>query len=176
MKKDPRKNSKKKARKRRKRGSARPIFRAALPFLPFVGPPLITAFIYMWLYTDMNIVSIPARDLKDQKEKLIKHNDSVRLRIEELQAPARIESIAREKLGMISPQEYGLVALDEPMQPPEGFSQKPHLAENSLQASRGLESLLGLLSAESPGPVNRGGELTNAPQGAASDDSALQSG
>ena len=176
MKKGAKTKTKKKAGKRRSRGSARPNLRAILPFLPILGPPVITAFIYMWLYTHMNIISIPTKDLRDQREKLIKHNDSIRLRVEQLQAPARIESIAREKLGMISPQEYRLVALDEPMQPPEDFPREPRLAENDPQASGRLEGLFGFLDTESSGSANRDKELTGALQDAAEDEPARQSG
>jgi cell division protein FtsL len=133
------KKTRKKTRKRIARGSATASLRAVLPFLPIFGPPLVTVFIYMWIYTHMNIISIPARELRQQKERLQKENDSIRLRVEELQSLGRIERIARTKLGMISPQDYRQVALDESMRPPEDFPAKPGSGESGLQASTGLK-------------------------------------
>ena len=75
------KKVRKKSRKRSVRGSATANLRAVLPFLPIFGPPLVTVFIYMWIYTHMNIASIPARELRQQKERLQKENDSIRLRV-----------------------------------------------------------------------------------------------
>jgi len=132
-------SAKKKKKKRRSRSAARKSLKSLLPYLPFVAPIVITLFIYMWLHTRMNIIGMPTKRLRDQKKELIKQNDYLLLRIEELQAPARIEAIARRKLGMITPQEYRLVALDEPMQPPEGVSAGPRPEENKMQANTGSE-------------------------------------
>lgn len=172
------KTRKKKARKNRKRAlnSARRNLNTLLPLLPFAAPPIITAFIYMWLYTHMNIVSIPTEELRNQKQELIKQNDSIRLRIEELQAPAHIESIAREKLGMIPPQEYGLVTLDEPMRPPGGFPAGPRRAAGSLRASKGSEGLFGFLNLGSSGSLSKRGEFAGASQETAPMDTARQPG
>jgi cell division protein FtsB len=131
------KKARKKTRKRIARGSAAASLRALLPFLPIFGPPLVTVFIYMWIYTHMNIISIPARELRQQKERLHKENDSIRLRVEELQSLGRIERIARTKLGMISPQDYRQVALDESMWSPEDFSAGPGVGEGGPQATTG---------------------------------------
>lgn len=86
-----------------------------------IAPLIVTAFIYAWQYTRINIVAQPIEKLRAERRDFIKHNDSLRLRIEQLQAPARIESIARDKLGMISPEKWQVVALDEPIRPPEAI-------------------------------------------------------
>lgn len=167
------KKRKKKSKKRRSRSTAAVNLKAVIPFLPFAAPPLITAVIYMWLYTSMNIASIPTRELREHKAKLIKENDSIRLRIQELQAPARIEPIARNKLGMISPQEYRLVALDEPILPPESLFAGPRPAESILEASKGSEGLFGFLNNEY---LNKRGDFAGASQEATPVEAARQSG
>jgi len=116
-----------------------------LRFLPWVAPILITAFTYAWLYTRINIVALPIERLRARKTDLVKQNESIRLRIEKLQAPARIESIAREKLGMLSPQKWQVVALDEPIQPPdqtEGAAPRP---EHAVASERESTRLFGFL-------------------------------
>ncbi|UCD58699.1 MAG: cell division protein FtsL [Candidatus Hydrogenedentota bacterium] len=106
-------------KKRRPRSVARRNLKNSLRFLPITALLIMTAFIYAWQHTRMNIVGLPIESLRAKKADLVKQNDSIRLRIERLQAPARIESIAREKLGMISPERWQVVALDGPMQPPD---------------------------------------------------------
>lgn len=108
-----------KKRKRRPRSITRRNLKNLLRFLPVIAPLLITAFIYTWQHTRMSIVGAPVEGLRADRTDLIKHNDSIRLRIEQLQAPARIETIAREKLGMVSPEKWQVVTLDHPTQPPE---------------------------------------------------------
>jgi cell division protein FtsL len=168
------KKTKKKAKKKRRaNNTARRNLRALLPYLPFILPIILTAFIYMWIYTSMNINAMPIGELKEEKTELIKHNDSIRLRIEELQAPARIEKIAREKLGMISPEGYRMIALDEPMWPPGIVRVEPRPVENSLQANKGSEGLFGFLDI---GSLNKGGKHTGASREIASEQAARQSG
>jgi cell division protein FtsB len=138
----------KSSQRRRKRRSKSVIMRnlrKPLRYLPWIAPFLITAFIYAWLYTRINIVGLPIEPLRAQKRDLVKQNESIRLRIEQLQAPARIESIARAKLGMLSPQKWQVVALDEPMQPPDetgGAAQKPG---HGLASNRESVRLFGFL-------------------------------
>ncbi len=110
---------KKKKKKRRPKSVIRHYLKNSLPFVPMIAPLILTVFIYAWLHTRITIVGQPLENLRAERRDLIKHNDSLRLRIEQLQAPARIESIAREKLGMISPEKWQVVALDEPIRPPE---------------------------------------------------------
>lgn len=119
-------------KKRRPKNSQRQILKKTLRFLPFLAPLLLTAFLYAWLYTRMNIVGLPIEELRDTKRNLIKQNESIHLRIEQLQAPARIESIARNKLGMVSLEKWQVVALDEPLQPPdeEAPEQRGRASEN----------------------------------------------
>lgn len=171
MKKRAKKTSKKK--KRRANNTARRNLKALLPYLPFILPIILTAFIYMWIYTSMNIKAMPIGELNKKKIELIKHNDSIRLQIEELQTPARIEKIAREKLGMISPEGYRMIALDEPMRPPGIVHVEPRPAENSLQANKGSEGLFGFLNNES---LNEGGKHMGASREIASEQAARQSG
>jgi cell division protein FtsL len=94
-------------------------FKDFMRLAPFVAPLIVTAFVYAWLYTRINITGLPINELRSRQSDLVKRNDSIRLRIEQLQAPARIESIARRKLGMVSPEKWQVVAVDEPVNPPE---------------------------------------------------------
>jgi cell division protein FtsL len=170
MKKNPKKTSKK---KKRANNTLRRHLKALLPFMPYIIPLIITAFIYMWLYTSMNIKAMPIAQLKKQKQELIKQNDSIRLQIEELQANERIESIARTKLGMTSPEGYSLVALDEPMRPPGIVHLEPHPVAQDLQANKGSEGLFGFLTI---GSLNKGEKHTGALIETASEQVARQSG
>ncbi len=94
----------------------------------------------------MNIESISIENLRARRNDLIKQNDSLRLRIEKLQAPARIESIAYKKLGMISPQERHIITLDEPLEPPKQAVESSYPEEDerlsSSKKSVGLSELL----------------------------------
>ncbi len=109
---------KKKKKKRRPKSVTTHNLKNWLLYLPIIGPPIITAFIYMWLHTRMNIVDLTTEELRAKKRDLIRHTDSIQLRIEQLQAPERIESIAREKLKMILPHKWQVVPVDESTQPP----------------------------------------------------------
>jgi cell division protein FtsL len=170
VKKNAKKTSKK---KKRPNNAARRNLKAMLPFLPFIIPLIITAFIYMWLYTSMNIRAMPIAELKKEKRELVKQNDSIRLEIEELQANGRIESIARKKLGMAPPEGYSLVALDEPMRPPGTINVEPHPSAQRLQANKGSEGIFGFFKI---GSLNEGGKHTGVPQDSASEQAARQSG
>jgi cell division protein FtsB len=111
--------SQEKRRKRRLRSSARKNLKQGLKILPFILPPVATAFILTWLYTRSNIVALPIEGLRVERTNLIKRNDTLRLNIEQLQAPYRIDPIARKKLGMISPEVWQVVVLDKPVRAPE---------------------------------------------------------
>jgi len=127
-------NSQKK--KRRSKSKSRRNLKQSLRFLPIILPLILTAFIYMWQHTRMNIVSISIEKLQTKRRDLIKQNDSIRLRIEQLQAPARIESIARKKLGMISPEKRHVVALDEPSQPSRRAVESTQLVDERVSSSQ----------------------------------------
>ncbi len=139
-------NRKAKKKKRRARSMARRNVKEALRFLPMVAPLIITAFIFMWQNTRTNIDSMPVEQLQAKKRKLTKQNDTIRLRIEVLQAPKRIESIAREKLGMISPQQYRLIALEEPIRSPGPAARGNPGIERNAQAGKKSEGLFDLLT------------------------------
>jgi cell division protein FtsL len=171
MKKKAKKTTKKK--KRRPNNAARKNFKALLPYLPYVGPIILTAFIYMWIYTSMNINAMPIGKLKENRRELVKYNDTIRLQIEELQAPERIEKIARKKLGMISPEGYGMIALDEPMRPPGIVRVEQRPATSSLQANKKSEGLFGFLNI---GSLNEGGRHMGASPEIAPEQVARQSG
>ncbi|MBI4831829.1 MAG: cell division protein FtsL, partial [Candidatus Lindowbacteria bacterium] len=113
------KTSSAKKRKRRAKSLTRRHLKNTLRYLPFAGPLIITAFIYTWQHTRLNIVGLPIESLRAKRTEIVKQNDSIRLRIEKLQAPQRIEAIAHEKLGMSLPQTWQVVALDQPMEPPQ---------------------------------------------------------
>lgn len=169
------KSEKKKGRKKKRRASnaARHNLKNMLRFLPLIAPLTITAFIYMWQHTRINIVGLPLETLRAKKVELVKQNDSFRLRIEQLQAPARIESIAREKLGMISPQKYQLVALDEPMQPPEGTVAESRRAEPRAPTMRQSAGLFEFLKI---GFLKKRGKFGSASRETASSEAARKSG
>jgi hypothetical protein len=76
---------------------------------------------------------------------LVKQNDSIRLRIEQLQAPQRIETIAHEKLGMSLPETWQVVALDQPMRPPRSAGERIRRAEGQLPPIEKSAKLLGFL-------------------------------
>ena len=130
-------------KKRCLRSATRRAAKDAQRFLPLLAPLIITAFIYMWQHTRTYIDSLPVEKMQSQKRELAKQNDSLRLRIQELQAPDRIEAIARGKLGMTAPQEYRLIALDEPMQRPGGDPVTGRAAGNDARAGQGAEGQVG---------------------------------
>jgi cell division protein FtsL len=173
----PTKSQKKRRKKRKARNTARQSIKALLPLLPFIAPIVATAFVYMWIYTSMNINSMPIAKLRGQRKELMKQNDSIQLRIEELQAPRRIESIAQKKLGMIPPKEYRVVVLDEPMRPPGIAADTQHPPEKRLRAKKESEGLLGFLNIGSLGSLNeRETKLEDAPQKTASERAVRQPG
>jgi hypothetical protein len=99
----------------------------------------------MWQHTRINIISLSIEKLRSKKQDMVKQNDSIHLRIEQLQAPARIESIARKKLGMISPQKRHVIALDDLLQPLEQVVERNQLVDQKLssrQESAGLFEFL----------------------------------
>jgi len=136
------KNQKK---KRRSKSKSRRNLRQFLRFLPIVAPLILTAFIYMWQHTRMNIVSISIEKLRAKRRDLIKQNDSIRVRIEQLQAPTRIELIAREKLGMISPEKRHIIPLDEPFQPPRRAVESTRLVDERVSSSQKAAGLFRFL-------------------------------
>lgn len=140
MKKSQRKSGARK--KRRPKSIAARNLKSSLRYIPFIAPIAITAFIYAWLHTRMNIVGLPIESLRARKRDLIKQNDSIRLRIEQLQAPARVESIAREKLGMVSPESWQVVAVDEPTRPP-GATFETCTARHELSSGHNEAGLFG---------------------------------
>ena len=108
----------KKKKRRRPKSLIRRNLKNWLRFFPLLAPLIMTAFAYTWLHTRLNIVTLPIQSLRAKKTDLIKQNDSIRVCIERLQAPDRIESIARTKLGMVPPEKWQVVALEEPLQTP----------------------------------------------------------
>lgn len=139
-----------KRKKRRQRNLVRKNLRQSFQALPFIVPLIATAFIYTWLYTRTNIIALPIEGLRVEKVNLLKHNDTLRLNIEQLQAPHRIEAIARKKLGMISPEIWQVVVLDKPVRAPQAAVQLAGAAE-PLESDR----LLGSLRAPDAGPSAR---------------------
>ena len=171
MSQSPKKSRKKRKRQRKAGATVRHSLKPLLPYLPFIAPIAVTAFAYMWIYTDMNIKAMPITKLKEQARELRERNDSIRHRIEELQAPGRIESIAQEKLGMITPEEYRVVVLDEPMWPPGIAGQTQRPAEKHMQAKRESEGIFGFL-----GISERETKVEDVPQKTASGRSVRQPG
>lgn len=171
MKKSAKQQNRKK--KRRSRSAARRSIKDMLRFLPIAAPLIMTAFIYMWQHTRANIVGAPVEKLRARKMALIKQNDSIRVQIEKLQAPGRIESIAQKKLGMIAPQEYRLIALDEPMRPPGVELERNAVADADMQTSREPERRFGFLK---PGFLKKKREPGSAPEKTASTQTGRQSG
>lgn len=173
MTKKAKKTSKKAKKKRRSNNVARKHLKALLPYLPYIMPIILTAFIYMWIYTSMNIYAMPIGELIQEKNEIVKYNDTIRLRIEELQAPERIDEIARKRLGMISPAGYRMIALDEPMRPPAIVRVEQRPAEHSLQANKGSEGLFGFLNI---GSLNKRGKHVGGSRETAPEQPAPQSG
>jgi cell division protein FtsL len=108
-----------KKRRRRPKSLIRKNLKQSLGILRFILPPVLSAFISTWLYTRSNIIALPIEGLRIEKATLTKNNDALRLTIEQLQAPHRIEAIARKKLGMIPPEMWQVVVLDKPLRAPE---------------------------------------------------------
>ncbi len=165
------KSQKKRKTKRKTRNMARRYLKALLPYVPFIAPVVATAFAYMWIYTSMNIKAMPITELRKQRKEIRKQNDSIRLRIEELQAPGRIESIAQKKLGMIQPEEYRVVVLDEPMRPPGIAGETRSPAEKRMQAKKESEGLFGFLDIN-----ERGKKVGDTPRKTASERIVSQPG
>lgn len=145
MKTAPKEQNRKKKKRRRPKSVTRRNLKTWLRHLPIIAPIVMTAFIYTWQHTRMNIVGLPIEDLRVKKKELAKQNDSIRLRIEQLQAPARIESIARKKLGMISPEKWQVIALDHPVRPPEAAVETDRRADSNLVSSEKMVGLSGTL-------------------------------
>jgi cell division protein FtsB len=154
----PPKKSPDRRKKRRSRSFARKNLKQSLRLLPFLLPAIFTAFIYTWLYTRTNIVALPIEGLRNEKASLLKHNDSLRLKIEQLQAPYRIEAIARNKLGMISPEVWQVVVLDKPVRAPERAAQ---MAANAQPLKS--NGLLGSLRVPSDNPKRIASQETGRP-------------
>jgi len=143
----PKKNVQAKKKKRRPKSLVLKNLRQIIQIAPFLFPIIVTAFTYSWLYTRTNIVAHPIEGLRSRKVNLMKRNDALHLSIEQLQAPQRIEAIAREKLGMISPERWQVVVLDKPVRAPEAAVQ---MAAPAPQEWRGLPGLFFRLSAGLP--------------------------
>ncbi len=133
-----------KKKRRRPKSLIRRNLKNWLRFSPFLTPLIVTAFVYMWLHTRLNIVTLPIQNLRAKKTYLIKQNDSIRVSIERLQAPDRIESIARTKLGMVSPEKWQVVALEEPLQEP-AKTRKEIAARDALPPGQKTAGLFGFL-------------------------------
>ena len=132
-------------KKRRPKSATLRNLKNWLRFLPIIAPIVMTAFIYTWQHTRMNIVGLPIENLRAQERELLRQNDSIRLRIERLQAPARIESIARKKLGMISPGKWQVIALDQPARPPVRVIETDPRADYNFVSRKKTVGLFGIL-------------------------------
>jgi cell division protein FtsL len=136
------KNQKK---KRRTKSVSRRNLKKSLRFLPFIIPLILTAFIYMWQHTRMNIISISIENLRTKRQNLAKQNDSIRLRIETLHSLARIEAIARDELGMISPEKRHVIVLDASVRPPGRIIEKTQATNEEVASGRRAPGLVELL-------------------------------
>lgn len=90
----------------RKKGSVRNRFRA-LAFTLLVITVLIAVTLF-FVWSRLRVVDLgykTSRALKEQKE-LVEVNKKLRIERETLMSPKRIESYARERLGMREPQEH----------------------------------------------------------------------
>lgn len=168
MKTTQKKKKPEKKKKRRPKSVVRRNLKNSLRLLPAGVLLIVTAFIYTWQHTRMNIVGIPIEELRAKRRDLIKQNDSIRLRIEQLQAPARIESIARDKLGMVSPQKWQVVTLNEPTRPPEAVPETNRMAERRHPSANKSAGLFGFLK--------KHGSLGNTSQEHTPPETAEQSG
>ena len=136
---------KSRTKKRRTKSITRRNLKNWLRLLPVIAPIVTTAFIYTWQHTRMTIVGLPIEELRAKKDELTRQNDSIRLHIERLQAPARIESIARKKLGMISPETWQVIALEQPVRPPRTVGETYRRADSDLVSGKKMVGRYGIL-------------------------------
>jgi cell division protein FtsL len=90
----------------RKKGSVRNRFRALVFTLLVITVLIAVTLFFVW--SRLRVVDLgykTSRALKEQKE-LVEVNKKLRIERETLMSPKRIESYARERLGMREPQEH----------------------------------------------------------------------
>jgi cell division protein FtsL len=148
----------KESAKRRKRRLKSVVFtrdlRTVLRVLLVLSPLLLTALLCAMLRTSMHIKDLEMNDLASQRRDLIKQNDTLRLQIETLQASKRIESIACKKLGMVSPQTWRVVLINEPMEPPATSVESDRTVQERSSFSQRPAGLFGFLKKRAkPGSI-----------------------
>ncbi|MCE1245948.1 MAG: cell division protein FtsL [Firmicutes bacterium] len=86
------------------------------PVYPTILAIAIVFFISAYLSQCSKLIRVQynTHQLKIQKFEIQKENRKIALSIEKLEAPGRIEMIARKKLGMISPDKRIVISLTEP--------------------------------------------------------------
>jgi len=86
------------------------------PAYPTILAIALVFFISAYLSQCSKLIRVQynTHQLKIQKMDIQKENRKIALSIEKLEAPARIERIARNKLGMISPDKRIVISLTEP--------------------------------------------------------------
>lgn len=66
---------------------------------------------YVWERVDIVRVGYKAEQLKTQKIKLERERDELSVKLAALSAPDRVAKVAREKLGMVQPQQGQIVVV-----------------------------------------------------------------
>jgi cell division protein FtsL len=103
-------NSKKKDKPRKK------LYKYKIhPAYPAILAVLLVVFISAYLSQCSKLIRVQynTHQLKIQKMEIQKENRQIKLAIDKLEAPARIEMIARNKLNMISPDKRIVISLTE---------------------------------------------------------------
>jgi cell division protein FtsL len=76
------------------------LFALVLSFLPVA----LGVFIYLWPHMHLVRVAYEMHEVQMEERALIQENVRLRVEIASLRSPKRIDQIARQKLGLITPQ------------------------------------------------------------------------
>ena len=88
---------------------------AILPFATVLGPiVLLAVIVYAWPHFELIRLGYRMEELRDRREELTKLKYHLELQLATESDPARIETIARDQIGMVYPDTDHLLVL-EPM-------------------------------------------------------------
>lgn len=86
------------------------------PIYPAILAIVLSAFITLYLCQSAQLIQVQYSigQLKMQKAEILKENRQLKLAIEKLEDPTRIEMIAKSRLNMISPDRRIVISLTQP--------------------------------------------------------------
>lgn len=89
-------------------------FRDLLIYVGMGSLLIVLFFCYSWLHVSQLTLAYQIEQIKQENEALREQNRALALEQASLQSPQRIDNFAREKLGMVSVREPGIVLLSGP--------------------------------------------------------------